>query len=163
LTSDINDCLSQYANTDNGLAAAKRVSAAQPNIQPTHSFAAKLLQYAPAAEQQTAAVSKNQLNISTASSSDMNSSVGGGEIDGVFRGYRFQIIGFNETEGKGLAEVLRQKGARSVTLLESDLASYSSSSLSRKKEQVDYTLCPQTIPAPTSNNNPVTVFWMVSF
>lgn len=31
----------------------------------------------------------------------------------------------------------------------------------RNKDIIDYTLLPMTIPAPTSNNNPSTVYWMV--
>lgn len=32
----------------------------------------------------------------------------------------------------------------------------------RNKDIIDYTLLPMTIPAPTSNNNPATIYWVVS-
>jgi hypothetical protein len=117
-------------------------------------FNAKLEQYQQQ-QQQSNALNSSRKNLNTSSESNKSSA-----HEGVFSGRSFQIIGFDETEAKGLANVLKQKGAKSASYLESDLANYSSSSL-RKREYVDYTLFPQTIPAPTSNNNPVTVFWMV--
>ncbi len=72
---------------------------------------------------------------------------------GVFTNKIFQIIGFDEAEIKDLEKVLLSKGAN---ILISDL------NQSRIKEKIDYTLLPMTLPAAISNNNPVTIYWMVN-
>ena len=72
---------------------------------------------------------------------------------GVFLNKTFQIIGFDEAEIKDLEKVLLSKGAN---ILVSDL------NQSRIKEKIDYTLLPMTLPAAISNNNPVTIYWMVN-
>jgi hypothetical protein len=63
---------------------------------------------------------------------------------------------FEEVETEEQEKVLIDKGA-SIIKFDANV-SFSS----YKNKEIDYTLLPMTIPAPTSNNNPATVYWVVS-
>ena len=69
------------------------------------------------------------------------------KIEGVFSNKRFQIWGFDDIEIKGLESALLAKGADIVM---------------NPSEYADFTLYPATIPEAISENNSVTVYWMVS-
>ena len=69
------------------------------------------------------------------------------KVEGVFSNKRFHIWGFDENEIKELESVLLAKGADIVM---------------NPSEYVDFTLYPATIPEAISENNSVTVYWMVS-
>jgi hypothetical protein len=68
------------------------------------------------------------------------------KVEGVFSNKRFHIWGFDENEIKELESVLLAKGADIIM---------------NPSEYVDFTLYPATIPEAISENNSVTVYWMV--
>ncbi len=69
------------------------------------------------------------------------------KIEGVFSNKRFHIWGFDEIEIKGLESVLLARGADIVM---------------NPEDYSDFTLYPATIPEAITENNSVTVYWMVN-
>ena len=147
ISSDLNDCLSQYANmdtermrppaplfedksqikmrhlTDND----RTVSPSFSNTRPSVVASAKTFVPSPA-ETSAKYVPRNT-------------------VQGIFSAKRFRIWGFDDTEVSDLHTVLAAKGADVVM---------------DEGEFVDFTLFPATIPEPITDNNAVTVYWMVS-
>jgi hypothetical protein len=166
IDSDFDDCLSQYM-----VPQVKPEKPLTPSIT-SNPFAANK-------QKQELKNNNNNLNMSTTSStkssnisvSKMNNlnitSSAGSSIDNglVFFNKKFLIVGFDDLEASELQQVLRQKGGAGHVQISSDfeMENSSSSLLSKnnnKNQYFDYSLYPLTLPAATSHNNPVTVFWM---
>ena len=172
LSSEINDCLSQYAGGTANSGTSRVPTAQASHIPFTSNFNAKIQQYESNVESSTketnnasaanlsSNANKSKQQTSTSNSSGSDTTLTGVETTGVFVGRKFQIIGFSEAESAELSSLLKQKGARFVTYSESELANYSSSIVQRKrqKEPCDFTVFPLTLPAPTNAINPVTPF-----
>jgi hypothetical protein len=95
--------------------------------------------------------SRNNISINSEYNNDRNNTTL--QKTGLFGSKIFQIIGFDQEETEQLANILASEGAKIIP--------YDQESQDLKIKHVDYTLLPMTIPTPISNNNPVTVHWMV--
>jgi len=71
------------------------------------------------------------------------------------RFFNFILVQFKDAEIEEQEKALTEMGA---VIVKFD-ANVSFSSY--RNTDIDYTILPMTLPAPTSNNNPATVYWMV--
>ncbi len=134
---DLNDCLSQYLNTEPQQSNVNQPSAAlQKSI---NTFSSR-----------NSSFSNNLNNISM---SKREPELVLNDKNGLFAKKCFQIIGFDENETQALDKFLYENGA---TIIPFD----PNSSTYKGRYPIDFTLLPMTIPAAISNNNPVTVYWM---
>ena len=95
--------------------------------------------------------SRNNQSINSEYNNDRNNTTL--QKNGLFAYRIFQIIGFDQEETAQLANILASEGA--------EIIPFDQETQESKRKHVDYTLLPMTIPTPISNNNPVTVHWMV--
>jgi hypothetical protein len=122
------------------------VFSAQQNLNPSNLFSNKQSLPQPKFER-----SKNDISINSEYINDQNNTTI--QKTGLFAYKIFQIIGFDQVEIESLAKILVSEGAEIIL--------YDQESQDMKRKPVDYTLLPMTIPTPISNNNPVTIHWMV--
>lgn len=163
INKEVNDCLSQYVNSDMMSGISNPAATSRPSIQ--SNFNSNIQKYQQNEQQNcfkvpstTSIVSATTSEASTVSRRSNGST---DSVQGIFANKRFQIIGFESDEVDKMIELLKQKGAKSVDYLDSE-PSQSSFRRRELQQQIDYTLFPLTIPAPTSYPNPVTGYWMVS-
>ena len=151
---DLNDCLSQYLNTEptsakvqNPFSTSTTASVAKNNFVLPSVPVSKFQEVSTASEsKQTLNMSRNTLQLKCDDSSK------------IFWNKRFQILGFDESEIESQERVIEQKGG---IVIRCDNSMNDSSFRAGRKELVDYTIMPMTIPKPISYNCPATVYWMV--